>query len=236
MLDTILFDLDGTLLPMDQNTFIKAYVKELCMRYVPCGYDKDLIVKALWAGTGAMVQNDGTCKNEDRFWSAFDSMLGDTRILRETVPSFYAEEFDRVKEITTHTPFSRQIIDTLRDKGYQLVLATNPLFPEQGVRTRLSWVDLTPEDFSLVTTYSNSTFCKPFPGYYQEILKVIGKEPAQCRMVGNNPLDDMSAAKLGLDVFFVTDCIENEKNLPTDHLPQGSLEDVLCWAKELPTL
>ena len=236
MLDTILFDLDGTLLPMDQNTFIQSYVRALCMRYVPCGYDKDLIVKALWAGTGAMVQNDGSCKNEDRFWAAFDTLLGDTKQVRDTIPSFYATEFDQIRAITTHTPFSRQIIDTLQNKGYQLILATNPVFPAEAVRTRLSWVDLAPEDFSLVTSYENSTFCKPFPGYYQEILKAIGKEPQQCRMVGNNPLDDMSAAKLGLDVYFVTDCIENEKGLPTEHYPQGPLSSVLDWTKELPAL
>ena len=30
MLDTILFDLDGTLLHMEQDAFIPAYVKQLC--------------------------------------------------------------------------------------------------------------------------------------------------------------------------------------------------------------
>lgn len=236
MLDTILFDLDGTLIPMDQMDFVNSYVTHLCRRYVPCGYDKDAIVKALWAGTYAMVQNDGTCTNQERFWQSFNGLLGDTTLLRDTLDEFYSVDFDRVKEITTPTPLSRQIVDTLQDKGYTLVLATNPLFPPVGVRTRLNWVDLKPEDFSLVTTYENSTFCKPFPGYYQEVLKAVGKAPEQCRMVGNNPLDDMSAAKLGLDVYLVTDCIENEKNLPTDSYPQGSLADVLAWAKELPAL
>lgn len=236
MLDTILFDLDGTLLPMDQNDFIKAYVTQLCRRYVPCGYEKDAIIKALWAGTEAMVKNDGTCTNEDRFWQCFTTLLGDTAAIRDTIPAFYVEEFDAVKEITTPSPLARQIVDTLREKGYDLVLATNPLFPPVGVHTRLSWIGLTSDDFSLVTTYDNSTFCKPFPGYYQEILKKIGKAPDQCRMVGNNPLDDMSAAKLGLDVYLVTDYLENEKNLPTDSFAQGSLESVLDWSRELPAL
>lgn len=236
MLDTILFDLDGTLIHMDQMDFVKSYVTRLCRRYVPCGYDKDTIVKALWAGTYAMVENDGTCLNEERFWQSFNALLGDTTTLRETIDDFYSVDFDGVKEITTPSPLPRQIIDTLQDKGYTLVLATNPLFPAVGVRTRLNWIDLKPEDFSLVTTYENSTFCKPFPGYYQEVLKTVGKTPEQCRMVGNNPLDDMSAAKLGLDVYLVTDCIENEKNLPTDHFPQGSLADVLTWAQALPAL
>ena len=234
MLDTILFDLDGTLLPMDQNDFIKAYVTQLCRRYVPCGYDKDAIIKALWTGTAAMVKNDGTCTNEDRFWAAFDALLGDTAPIRDSIPSFYTAEFDAVKEIAAPSPLAREIVDTLRGKGYDLILATNPLFPAEGVRTRLSWIGLAPEDFSLVTTYDNSTFCKPFPGYYQEILQKTGKTPAQCRMVGNNPLDDMSAAKLGLDVYLVTDYIENEKGLPIDGFPQGSLESVLAWSEALP--
>lgn len=234
MLDTILFDLDGTLIPMDQMDFVKAYVKQLCRRYVPCGYDKDLIVKALWAGTFAMVQNDGSCTNEDRFWQSFDELLGDTAAIRDSIPAFYVEEFDDVKEIVTPTDLSRRIIDTLQDKGYDLILATNPLFPPVGVRTRLSWVGLKEEDFSLVTNYENSTFCKPFAGYYQEILKKTGKTPEQCRMVGNNPLDDMSAVKLGLDGYLVTDYLENEKNLPTDGFAQGSLADVLAWAQALP--
>lgn len=55
MLDTILFDLDGTLLPMEQDAFIHAYVKQLCTRYVPCGFDKDDIVRALWAGTAVVL-------------------------------------------------------------------------------------------------------------------------------------------------------------------------------------
>ena len=234
MLDTILFDLDGTLLPMDQNDFIKAYVTQLCRRYVPCGYDKDAIIKALWTGTAAMVKNNGTCTNEDRFWAAFDALLGDTAPIRDSIPSFYTTEFDAVKEIAAPSPLAREIVDTLRGKGYDLILATNPLFPAEGVRTRLSWIGLAPEDFSLVTTYDNSTFCKPFPGYYQEILQKTGKTPAQCRMVGNNPLDDMSAAKLGLDVYLVTDYIENEKGLPIDGFPQGSLESVLAWSEALP--
>lgn len=236
MLDTILFDLDGTLLPMEQDAFIHAYVKQLCTRYVPCGFDKDDIVRALWAGTAAMVQNDGTCTNEERFWTVFDQLPGGSGVIRDSVEEFYTGPFDTVREIVSPTPLSRQIVDTLRQKGYTLALATNPLFPPQGVRTRLAWVNLTPEDFSLVTTYDNSAFCKPFPGYYQEILQKLGKKAEQCRMVGNNPLDDMSAQALGLDVYFVTDHIENEKNLPTDLYPQGTLADVLAWSQALPAL
>ena len=44
---TILFDLDGTLLPMDQEAFVNAYTKLLAMYMVPYGYDPQLLIKAL---------------------------------------------------------------------------------------------------------------------------------------------------------------------------------------------
>ena len=55
-------------------------------------------------------------------------------------------------------------------------------------------------------------------------------------MVGNNPLEDLSAAKLGFDVYFVTDYIENEQNVPTDGFPQGPLSSVLTWSRALQAL
>ena len=93
MLDTILFDLDGTLLPMEQDAFIHAYVKQLCARYVPCGFEKDDIVRALWAGTAAMVRNDGTCTNEERFWTVFDQLPGGSGVIRDSVEGILHRPF-----------------------------------------------------------------------------------------------------------------------------------------------
>ena len=39
MIKTVLFDLDGTLLPMDQDNFVKAYFKNLAIKLAPHGYD-----------------------------------------------------------------------------------------------------------------------------------------------------------------------------------------------------
>ena len=37
----VMFDLDGTLLPMDQDVFIKAYFGGLVKKLVPLGYDAE---------------------------------------------------------------------------------------------------------------------------------------------------------------------------------------------------
>ena len=67
MIKTVLFDLDGTLLPMDQDTFTNAYFKELAKKMAPFGYNPDELVKGVWKVTGAMVRNDGTKTNEEAF-------------------------------------------------------------------------------------------------------------------------------------------------------------------------
>lgn len=237
MKDTILFDLDGTLLPMDQETFIRAYFTQLVKRFAPLGYTKEELIDGVWKGTYAMIGNDGTMTNRERFWQVFSARIPrNLDGLEEQMNDFYGREFDAVREIAHPNGLARPIIDTLKAKGYTLILATNPVFPPVAVKTRLGWIDLKPEDFSLVTTYDNSRFCKPNPRYFEEILKTIGKTPDQCRMIGNNTSDDMSAATLGVEPFLVTDFLENEKQLDLAAFPHGTLEDVKNWAETLPAL
>ena len=54
---TVLFDLDGTLIPFDQKEFIESYLYLIAKKFVPRGYDKDILIKALWDGTGNMVKS-----------------------------------------------------------------------------------------------------------------------------------------------------------------------------------
>ena len=75
-LKAILFDLDGTLLPMDQDLFMNYYFGELAKKMVPLGYNKDTLVKDVWTGTKAMVLNDGSKTNADAFWNKFCEVSG----------------------------------------------------------------------------------------------------------------------------------------------------------------
>lgn len=64
MITTILFDLDGTLLPMDQDVFAGTYLKGLAATAAPYGYEPNGFVKAVMLGTKAMVNNKGNQTNE----------------------------------------------------------------------------------------------------------------------------------------------------------------------------
>ena len=95
----ILFDLDGTLLPMDQDLFIKAYFKGLATALAPYGYDPELLTAGLWKGTGAMVKNTGDKSNEEVFWHVFNAILGkDCRGDDEKFMDYYRNEFQLVAQ------------------------------------------------------------------------------------------------------------------------------------------
>lgn len=237
MINTILFDLDGTLLPFFQEDFLKAYFGGLCKNMAPFGYASDDAIKALWHGSKAMIKNDGTVINAVRFWDGFAEVLGEgVRELQAPLDAYYSGEYDEVKTILREETPAKAIVDTLKRKGYTIVLATNPLFPRIAQEKRMSWAGLTPDDFALVTDYENSRFCKPNPKYYEEILQKLGKAPEECLMVGNSVGEDMIAKELGMAVYLVTGYVENPKELPIEDYPQGSLADFAAVVEALPTV
>ena len=138
MIKTILFDLDGTLLPMDQDLFLKAYFGGLIKAMVPHGYDPELVVKSIWAGTGAMVKNDGSRTNEEVFWESFCAFFGpDARKDEPLFQNFYKTEFQKVSAVCGHDPRAAESIHEIKALGYRTILATNPLFPPIATRSRV---------------------------------------------------------------------------------------------------
>ena len=50
----VLFDLDGTLLPMDQEVFVKAYFTGLAKALEPYGYQREKLIQGIQKGLKAM--------------------------------------------------------------------------------------------------------------------------------------------------------------------------------------
>lgn len=218
----ILFDLDGTLLPMDQETFSKAYFGLLAKTMAPHGYEPKALVDAIWAGIVAMVKNDGSCLNEEAFWASFTARFGEEA--RQDIPhfdAFYRTVFQEVKAVCGFDPNAPALISCLKEQGYRLVLATNPIFPAVATESRIRWAGLSPNDFEWYTTYENSRHCKPNPAYYRDILERLGLSAEECLMVGNDVREDMVARTLGMDVFLLTDCLLNKDNADITAFPNG---------------
>ena len=228
MIDTVLFDLDGTLLPMDQEQFVNAYMGLLAKRLAPHGYDANHLIAAIWAGTSAMVQNDGADTNEEVFWEDFCTIFGpDARKDEPLFEEFYATDFAKARTVCGFAAEAAEVVALLKERGATVGLATNPLFPAIATRQRIRWAGLDPEDFNLVTTYENSRHCKPNPEYYRDVLAAIGKRAEQCLMVGNDVGEDMLPAEgLGMQVFLLTDCIINKSGADISRFPRGGFGEL----------
>ena len=234
MITTILFDLDGTLLPMDQERFVQSYLSRMAKKLAPHGYDPDLLVKALWKGTGAMVKNDGSQRNEDLFWNVFNAVMGRDCLCDEALfMDYYQNEFQLVAGDCGFDPRAAEAVREIRAMGYHVALATNPLFPAIATHSRVRWAGLDVRDFDLITTYENSRFCKPNLAYYREILATLQIKPENCVMVGNDVSEDMIAEALGIRVFLLTDHILNKENQDISCYPHGSFPELMEFIRGL---
>lgn len=234
MITTVLFDLDGTLLPMDQDVFLKAYMGGLSAKMLPYGYDPKRMITSVWKGTGAMVANDGSATNEEVFWKVFSRSYGrDARADEPIFEDFYRKEFQDVAKVCGFEPLAADVIRAVKDSGRQAVLATNPLFPAIATCSRARWAGLEPSDFACITTYENCSHSKPNPDYYREILEKLNLQPEECLMVGNDVGEDMVAETLGMKVFLLTDCLINKENKDISSYPQGSFRELLTFIRSL---
>lgn len=230
----VLFDLDGTLLPMDQDVFVKLYFGSLAKKLAPHGYEAEKLVNAIWAGTRAMVKNDGGSTNEQVFWDCFANLFGEN--VRQDEPlfdAFYRTDFVKARAACGYTHMAAELVKTVKEKGLRTALATNPIFPGIATAQRIEWAGLNQEDFELYTTYENSSFCKPNPAYYQAILDRMGLQGEECLMIGNDAVEDVAAMHCGMQVFLITDCLLNGDKVDMSTIPHGGFEDAVRFVKKL---
>lgn len=223
----ILFDLDGTLLPMDQDKFIAAYFNALISKLVPYGYNPALLMKAIKRGVEAMLTNEGRSTNEQAFWDAAVAVYG--RKIIESEPYFneyYENDFDTMLTMVEPNPDAKQTVTALKSRGFRVALATNPVFPSLMTQKRLNRTGLDVSDFELCTTYENSSYSKPNLEYYRDIVQRLGVLAEECLMVGNDVDDDMVVTELGMKVFLLTDCLINKHGVDISQYPNGSFTEL----------
>ena len=232
----ILFDLDGTLLPMNQDEFVTFYMPLLAKKYISEGisFDPKAFIASVWKGYGAMVNNDGSCTNREAFWQYMDELLPtDSENSERIALDFYANEFNQAIAVTQPNSLSDKVVKKAKEKGIRTYLATNPVFPKVATMNRIKWAGLDAEDFELITTYEDNCYCKPNVDYYRTILEQFHLRPEECLMVGNDVEEDLAIRKLGVKTFLVTDTKENKKDLPIESDYQGSMEELFAFVESL---
>lgn len=230
MVKAILFDLDGTLLPMDEDHFKKIYFGAVFNKVKHFGYKMEDLINAIWFGTKAMVKNDGTINNEERFWEAFSTIYPESRKRdEECFKDFYNNDFPKLAFACNKDPqpLAKEFVKALKEKGYELIIASNPIFPGAATRARIRWAGLEPDDFKYITTYENSSFAKPNLAYYQQVLEKTGYKPEEVIMIGNDVREDMIVEKLGIKAYLITDCLLNLDNEDINKYTHGNFEEVM---------
>ena len=227
----ILFDLDGTLLPMDQDAFVREYFKAIAAHLAPHGLEPKRLINTILKGTAAMVKNDGAAANAEVFWKCYTDEYGGRLSDEQYFDEFYRTEFDAAKSSCGLHPDAAATVKQLKKLGYKLVLASNPIFPEIAHKRRMAWAGVDPDDFILITAYENMRYCKPNPDYYRQICDLIGATPADCLMVGNDVGEDMVASTVGMKVFLLPDQIINPNNADTSSYPQGDYSALLSYVQ-----
>ena len=234
MYKNFLFDLDGTLLPMDMKYFVELYVAAFCKCMAPVTkIESKPLMDSIWASVAQMARNDGDCLNETVFWRTMNSRCKrDMRVFSDNFDSFYRGEFSVCRAATKVQPLSRITVDFIKQHGGNIIVATNPVFPKSATYTRINWAGLNPNDFSYITTYDNSSACKPNLNYFEEICSVCGIHPEESLMIGNDVDEDMISSRLGFDTFLVTDCLINRSDKSLSLFRHGAFEDLFDFIQD----
>ena len=234
MLKAVFFDLDGTLLYMDEPKFLEIYFEAMERWIKSKGLDAEKIIEGTKVGTRAMFKNDGHLTNERVFFDAFENYMGEaSEEVLNALDTYYDSAFEETFASCKPNHESKGIVRFCREAGLKVILSTNPLFPKVATIKRMAISNLYEEDFDLVTTYENSSFCKPDPRYFHEIMERFNLEKDEVIVFGNNTYDDGECALMaGLKCYIIEseNLIENEKS--THNFERIKITDVIDVVNE----
>ncbi|MBP8819915.1 MAG: HAD family hydrolase, partial [Syntrophomonadaceae bacterium] len=206
MFKAILFDLDGTLLNIDMDYFLKQYFRKMVELAVEMGYKEGtLLVDQVWRSTEVMIADlDPESSNEEVFMRDFcQNWSYSPEEITSFFERYYQECFPRLKDFCSPFPGIPEMINYIMEKELKVVIATNAVFPMSALQDRIKWAGLGRHNFELVTSYELMHFCKPHVQYYEEIAERIGVHPEECLMIGNDTGEDLPAGKIGMKTFLV---------------------------------
>lgn len=225
------FDLDGTLLQVEMRKFIPAYARGLAEWFVDIT-DRKTFTGILLDATIALLQHqDGRQSNEEFLLEILTERLNiDGELFNQRLGWYCEQDLRQLAELIQPHPSASAVLDHCRQAGLRLVLATNPVFPRSVVAARLRWGGLPDYPFELITSYENSRFCKPHPGYFTDILTHLGLEASRCLMIGNDTEQDLAAQQVGITTFLADTWLVDRRNGMFTADYRGDLEDLYQFA------
>lgn len=236
MIKNIIFDLDGTLINTNRDYFNKLFFKKIYMRFEKEGYNGKFFCDIVEDCVAKMLKNDGIDSNETVFINNFiDKTNMDENKAKEIFNKFYNNDYAELITCIQKIHEANEVVSILKDKGYNLILATNPLFPKKAVEKRAGWGDIDCSNFSYITSYENSSYCKPNINYYYEIIKKNNLKVEETMMIGNDLIEDLAIEKTGISCYIILDNVLNISNID-NCTKKGNYNDLLKYVSDFPKI
>lgn len=207
MIKAVLLDMDNTLLVNPDMAFAKAFLEQFDQHM----YDR-LQVENVSQAFRQVIRHMSQSRDGDETNTALtirtlhEATSHPHEHIEKALHVFYAEKYPALQKYISPVVGASELIQKLVNRGYKVVIATNPLYPETAIKQRMTWAQLPMDDdlYALVTSADNMHFSKPNPAYYAEMLGRIGVEPNETLMVGDSLRNDITPAKnIGIHTYHI---------------------------------
>lgn len=236
MIKNILFDLDGTLINTKQDRFNDTYYKRMLEKAIKLGYYNDNFMEVFSKGLLTMINNDGKKSNKKAFLDYVTSKTDiDEEKIVKLLDDFYDNEYNELNGYIEKISITNKAVSLLKQKGYNLILATNPLFPKEAIVKRANWGGIDCDVFSYITSYENSSYAKPNVNYYMEILEKNNLDANETIMFGNDLVEDLAIEKINVPCYIIKNNMINIENL-NNCTKKGDYDEFYNYISNLPNI
>ena len=222
----LLLDLDDTLLDSNIDALIPVYFQKLAA-YMANVVPPEKFIRELARGTQVMYAStrmDRTLEQifSENFYPALDLPQAD---LAAAIDKFYDDIFPTLEPLTKPRPEAIALVEWAFSQGWNVAVATDPLFPRKAILHRLRWAGLAPENhpFTLIPDFQTFHFAKASVAYFPEFLARMGWTDGPLLMVGDSLERDILPAKeAGIPAFMLS--VDGQR--PPEGVPSGTLADL----------
>ena len=234
MTTILCIDLDDTLLTWNDKSFIEKATQALCRSIT--SIPEDECFSRMDSAIRYLIQREVSSRTlselfYDHFCEGIEALQPK---IADEIQHFYETGYQALQQYTSALPAGVWLIEEAIRRGYEIVIATNPLFPRFALEQRLKWagLDRYMDHFLFITSMEEIHFTKPDPAYFVEILGRLGwQEDNRVFMVGDSlEMDIIPASKAGIPAYWLKDAALPEGL--NQACASGGYEGVFSWIEK----